>query len=817
MSRLVGACTLLALVAIPRVAVGDELSATLSQPLTEVSHSVDLRIEGGTAIYVVRRTFANTGERADEAQLDIDLPMGAAVTGLRIRARDRWYDAELMEADEAADKYRELTSLGAWEPKDPALLQWVWADHMHLQVFPVMPRGTSTVEYTLTAPLHYRQGRYVLSYPRVISGDDDGLKLATPVIRIEPGHGDAMTPVRIDGDPVAPETPVVLGPPVRPRWIGEGEPNSGVGYAWSSLEVTQPGPARSARLTVAIDHTYRGDLSLWLVEPGGTHVFVDDLDGSENDVHETFDVELPEGTEARGTWHLMAADGAGLDVGTIDGWGLTLAESEDPKAHEKARAFDAVDVPVFIPDAPSGDSREGLALIEIEAPPIDHVDTRYGRVFVDDETHFVRLELDAAPEIEPLPKGASVVFVVDASRSAHEVDEQLGLARGYLTHVPDAKAEIVLFRRFAERVTGTFSSPDDLWAAVQKAETDGRLEPGNGSAMDEGLRLAGEALRGRRGPRRIVVLTDARLRSRFTTKDGVTALRAAPRRTIAHVVVPTGDGYETRIVRDDAHPLASIPAASGGVLFGLEGGSWSEAKALERASLGLVRPISIDDFTIEGIDLTFAPEPPDVLHEGTSYGFMMSSADSPRRFTVSGKIWGRDFEHAVVSSRRYGDATAAFVFSEDEHHDLTPEQMMMVAMRGRAVSPVTSYLAIEPGVRPSTIGLEGIGRGGGGSGEGTIGLGTTGLIGKGGGGGNAKRWTLEELMEPGVVACVAAHRPAADWSVSLDVETTSREIVDVEAKAGPTAMARCLVEAAWAVELTWNFRSERETRSVTLP
>ena len=32
--------------------------------------------------------------------------------------------------------------------------------------------------------------------------------------------------------------------------------------------------------------------------------------------------------------------------------------------------------------------------------------------------------------------------------------------------------------------------------------------------------------------------------------------------------------------------------------------------------------------------------------------------------------------------------------------------MMVLARRGRAVSPVTSYLAIEPGVRPSTEGLE---------------------------------------------------------------------------------------------------------------
>ena len=204
--------------------------------------------------------------------------------------------------------------------------------------------------------------------------------------------------------------------------------------------------------------------------------------------------------------------------------------------------------------------------------------------------------------------------------------------------------------------------------------------------------------------------------------------------------------------------------------------------------------------------------------EGTSYGFMIQSERAPSRVVLHGKIWGRDFRRVVRSSRDFGDATAAFVFSEDEHHDLSPEQMMAIAMRGRAVSPVTSYLAVEPGVRPSTIGIVGRGRGGGGSGEGTIGLGNVGLIGKGGGGGSRKRWTLAELMAPGVEACVAAHHPAEGWGLELAVETTSQEIVDVQATGRASrAMTECVVEVAWAVELTWNFDAERLTRALSLP
>src|SRR5687768_15093829 len=121
-----------ALCAIASPAAADVLLATLGEPVTEVSHAVDVTIKDGVAIYKVQRVFANAGERADEAGLEIDLPPGAAATGLRIRARDRWYDGELMEREKAARMYHEMTGMGAYEPKDPALLQWMWADKLYL-------------------------------------------------------------------------------------------------------------------------------------------------------------------------------------------------------------------------------------------------------------------------------------------------------------------------------------------------------------------------------------------------------------------------------------------------------------------------------------------------------------------------------------------------------------------------------------------------------------------------------------------------------------------------------------------------------------
>ena len=160
-----------------------------------------------------------------------------------------------------------------------------------------------------------------------------------------------------------------------------------------------------------------------------------------------------------------------------------------------------------------------------------------------------------------------------------------------------------------------------------------------------------------------------------------------------------------------------------------------------------------------------------------------------------------------------GEATAAFVFSEDEHDILSPEEMRVVAFRGRAVSPVTSYLATEPGVRPSTDGLEnmiggsfgrrGIGMGGGGGGSGTIAVAPP---------------TLESLLARDIERCLKAHAPAGAYQLTLAVETTRVEIVDVAARTSTHAPLRdCMVEATWAFALPDASWPDRMDHTITLP
>jgi subtilisin-like proprotein convertase family protein len=804
----------LALVSLP--ARADVLTATLGQPLREVSHAVDVRIENGVTRYVVQRAFANEGATADEAVLEIHLPYGAAVTGLRIRARDRWYTGDLMEREKAAAMYQELTGRGAWEPKDPALLQWLWPGTVMLQVFPVMPGGHSTVEYTLTVPTAYQGGRYVLSYPRVDAGAEH---LVPPVVRVTPGHGDAQTPIDIDGVRVPPDAAVVIGPPPPLPWAGEGEPDRSAGHAVSSIEIQDPGPAAEAKVRVELEHTYRSDLRIALVTPRGKHLVLFEQEGAgENDVKKTFTVALPPGTTSDGTWSLVVSDLVQLDSGKLDKWSITLTH---PQRKQPAQAS-ATDTPRFVPDAPEGGDA-GYAIIEVAPPPMDTALARLGRAVASPRRSFVRLEVDAAPELRPLPRAPAVVFAIDASHSVEQagIDAQLGLARAYLRHVPDARADVVLYRRRAERLVGRLVAPGELDAAIEQARAQGRLAPGNGSALDAGMALATETLRGQRGPGRVVVTTDGRLRSAFENGLALTHVRALPAGTVVHVVIPSLDP-EDKIAerRDDGHALAPIARAGGGVLIQLAGAVGRPAEALAASVLGLVRPIRIDHFAIQGLPAGAALDEADddghtddALAEGSGRRFFVSldkqGQQQVDQVALTGEIWAQPFRRVVRVSPGFSRVAAAFVFGEDRHGDLSREEMLALAFFGRAVSPVTSYLAIEPGVRPSRIGI--IGRGAG------TGSGVGGGFGYGRLGGRRTPPDLARLLAPAAQQCLRTHAKAGE-RVALRVETTSHEVVDVVIASGPAAAAQCVAEAAWALKLPADeFIDDREWFDVSFP
>lgn len=97
----------------------------------------------------------------------------------------------------------------------------------------------------------------------------------------------------------------------------------------STLQLPDAGPVRGLHVRVDIAHTYRGDLVVTLVAPGGrSAVLHNRAGGSANDLHETYDSEaLPargalEGAAAGGQWSLRVADRARVGVGRLDAWSL---------------------------------------------------------------------------------------------------------------------------------------------------------------------------------------------------------------------------------------------------------------------------------------------------------------------------------------------------------------------------------------------------------------------------------------------------------------------------------------------------------------
>jgi hypothetical protein len=136
------------------------------------------------------------------------------------------------------------------------------------------------------------------------------------------------------------------------------------------------------------------------------------------------------------------------------------------------------------------------------------------------------------------------------------------------------------------------------------------------------------------------------------------------------------------------------------------------------------------------------------------------------------------------------------VFSHDLHDDLSEAEQFVLAMYARVVSPVTSYLAIEPGVRPSTIGLEG-----GGTGWGSIGAGRYGLIGHGGASGPPMSWT--PIIDRVKRTCQRHGTGRIDATLRLQ----SREVADIEIarRSKNRALERCVVEALWQENIPRTF------------
>ncbi len=642
----------LALGAFASPARADTVVGTRSESMEEREHDIRIALEPGLATLTVRRTVLNGGERHDQAVFFIDVPPGAVANRLRTlgrhRGQPRWFEGELLDADTAAERYRELTGFGAFTPKDPALLAWSSQQALTLQVFPVEPASRKTIEYRLVMPTTYEHGRHRIVMPQL--GTD-----------------------------------------------------------------TMPA-------TVTLTAANRRD-----------RLFVEDT---------------------------PVASGTRIEVSGLANLAL-----------ERARA-------------PIVDG--GLAVVPIRG-------TR----------SLVHVDFEARARLGVVPEDARVIVAIDTSTSIDptEVAAAITATRAYLGHFgPHARVEVITFDRDVHPTHAGFVPVATALADLATLDPTTK----NGSNVDRALAHAAKRFADHAGahPRRLLVLTDTLVREALTEPK----LRALAESTRSVVHIATVGPHADELERDDDHAWAEVARTTGGLFWhaGVIGTDPAEPDVVARFE-EWARPIRIDGLSISAPGLEQVLESMPSLAEGTGIEALTILARGPKRVVLTGELWSAPVEEVLTPDRGLGTRWAALAIGSDLLHDLDDREIETLARRGRVVSPRTSYLAIEPGVRPSTEGLDatesGFGFGGGGESVSRVRM-AKGAV-RGG-----RRFDPDAFLKGELRAALDACG-GTDRKAKITLQTTAFEIVEVDAVElhgpGDATMRECLREGTWAVELPGEF------------
>ena len=124
----------------------------------------------------------------------------------------------------------------------------------------------------------------------------------------------------------------------------------------STLQVANAGALTSAKLTVDISHSYRGDLVVTLVKDGQAIRVHNRAGGSRDDLKTTFDLPQLNGKPGAGEYVLKVTDLARRDTGDINSWKVDLEWSggdpvdPDPGGGGAVHEISSSDTPIDIPD-----------------------------------------------------------------------------------------------------------------------------------------------------------------------------------------------------------------------------------------------------------------------------------------------------------------------------------------------------------------------------------------------------------------------------------------------------------------------------------
>jgi len=225
--------------------------------------------------------------------------------------------------------------------------------------------------------------------------------------------------------------------------------------------------------------------------------------------------------------------------------------------------------------------------------------------------------------------------------------------------------------------------------------------------------------------------------------------------------------------------------------------------------LELVRPLRLDHVSFQLSDLP-QPVSENSLEEGAGLEVTKLSPEVVGWASLSGELWSKPYRQTITPNEKASRLWSALVFGSYEHEQFSEAEMMVLARRGGAVSPVTSYLAIEPGVRPSTEGLDwhGSGTGSGqgfGSGHGRL--------------GGAHRTRAPNLAPFDPLAFLTERLKqhlgqcgGQEGTLQVKLETHLTEIAEARLTTFPddSEFFRCMTEAAWSLDLRGKRFPERQ-------
>ncbi len=414
-----------------------------------------------------------------------------------------------------------------------------------------------------------------------------------------------------------------------------------------------------------------------------------------------------------------------------------------------------------------------------------------------------RFRIEAAPKLSTVPRGAHIVVVLDASRSVSEayLSGSVAASSAYLSHFPEARVEVLTFNRTPHPRYGRFLGVRQAIADLAAAKIDRK----NGSHVDAALAEADRLLSGVRpgSAKRVVVFTDARTRSALTPER----VRGSVGKSGALVHIGIHAHLDPELEPLNAHPWAPAARQTGGLLWKVGASSSPTETAEHRAVFEhWARPMKIRGLKVEAQNIPAKDVAiPKFLNEGEGITDHRIAHAKVGWVRVSGELWSKPVRFALVPGREETKRWTALTFGSELLHELTEPEMMTLAMHGGAVSPVTSYLAIEPGVRPSTEGLDwGAGSGTGfGRGFGRVRMGATSVSASPPPPFDPVKYLTDNLS----LAYTRCGGKAGTATVQL--ETTIDEVVDVTSidirGKSDRSLSGCLEQAAWDLDLPDRF------------